>query len=75
MLLGTSETHKHIEPKLDDLVYTKSQSNARYLGKNATANDSDKIDGLDSTDFATSHVETWHVVGQPSEPIRTSRCL
>lgn len=35
-----------------DLYYTKSQCDGRYLGINAKAKDSDKLDGKDSTYFA-----------------------
>ena len=59
---------KHIKPKVTDLVYTKKQSNARFLRKNAKARNSDKLDGLNSTAFARSTSEPWHVVGAPGEP-------
>lgn len=43
------ESHNH-----DDKYYTKSQSNSRYLGSSDKAVDSDKLDGKNSTQFATS---------------------
>ena len=58
----------HIRPKVKALVYTKAQSDARFLAKNAKARNSDKLDGLDSTDFAPATAELWHVVGNPGEP-------
>ncbi|MCI6989292.1 MAG: phage tail protein, partial [Campylobacter sp.] len=39
------------KPNLD-AVYTKATSDQRYLGINAKAKDSDKLDGLDSSSFA-----------------------
>jgi hypothetical protein len=66
----TSVTHlwsKHIKPKVTSLVYTKAESNARYLGKTAKAADADKLDGKNSTDFA-SVAEGWHIVGDTGEP-------
>ncbi|TCI93195.1 tail fiber domain-containing protein [Tenacibaculum sp. M341] len=39
-------THNH-----NDLYYTETESNARFLGKTAKAADSDKLDGLDSSAF------------------------
>ena len=60
--VGGSVTHLwgHLKSKVTRLVYTKSQSNARYLSKAGTAADSDKLDGSDATDFAPSQAEPWH---------------
>ena len=58
----------HIKPKVTDLAYTKAQSEGRFLAKNGKANDSDELDGLDSTAFARSTLEDWNVVGGPGEP-------
>lgn len=58
----------HIKPKVTALVYTKTQSNARYLGKTAKAANADKLDGKDSTAFAPSSAEAWHEIGATGEP-------
>ena len=57
----------HLKPKVTALVYTKTQSDARYLGKTAKAADSDKLDGKDSSQFA-GLAEDWHEVGAGGEP-------
>ena len=44
-------THNH-----DDRYYTEAESNARFLGINAKAKDSDKLDGIDSTAFARQDI-------------------
>jgi hypothetical protein len=66
----TSVTHlwtKHIKPQVTKLVYTKTQSNAKYLGKTAKAADADKLDGKDASEFAPL-AEAWHEVGAAGEP-------
>lgn len=50
--VGGTVTHlwtQHIKPKVTALVYTKTQSNARYLGKTAKAADANLLDGVDSS--------------------------
>jgi hypothetical protein len=42
---------QHIKPRVTNLVFTKTQSDARYLGKTAKAADADRLDGLNSTAF------------------------
>jgi hypothetical protein len=49
--------------------YTKSQSDSRYLGINAKAADSDKLDGLNSTDFVRP---LWAVVNSDGTLARGS---
>jgi hypothetical protein len=44
----------HIKAKVLNLTYTKAEANERYLAKTGVAADSDKLDGLDSTDFLAS---------------------
>lgn len=58
-----ASAHNH-----NDLYYTEAESDARFLGKTAKANDSDKLDGLGSTAFArTSHTHSWsQITGVPS---------
>ena len=61
--VGGSVAHlwsNHIRPKVTDLVYTKAQSNNRYLMKEAKAADADELDGKNSTEFAPSQAEAWH---------------
>lgn len=41
----------HIKSKVTSLVYTKTQSNARYLGRTATAANANLLGGEDSTTF------------------------
>jgi hypothetical protein len=41
----------HLKPKVTALVYTKAQSDTKFLGKAQTAADADKLDGRDSTEF------------------------
>ena len=41
----------HIKAKVMQLVYTKAQSNARYLGKSAKAANANLLDGQDSSSF------------------------
>lgn len=45
---------KHFLPLAKKAFYTKTQSNAKYLGKTAKAADADKLDGLDSAAYAKS---------------------
>ncbi|CAM1343789.1 tail fiber domain-containing protein [Tenacibaculum amylolyticum] len=47
----------------DDRYYTESESDARFLGKTAKAADSNRLDGLDSSQFArTSHSHPWEQI-------------
>jgi hypothetical protein len=41
----------HLKSKVTALVYTKTQSDAKFLGKTQKAADSDQLDGHDSTEF------------------------
>ena len=51
--VGGTITHlwNHLKPKVTSLVYTKAQSDSKYLGKTAKAADADKLDGKNFTDF------------------------
>lgn len=46
----TPSSHTH-----DDRYYTESEVNSNFLGKNAKATDSDKLDGYDSTYFSPAN--------------------
>jgi hypothetical protein len=59
---------EHIKHKVTDLVYTKAQSDEKFLSNTGKAADSDELDGSDSTDFAPSEGEAWRIVGDPGEP-------
>lgn len=50
-----STAHNH-----DDRYYTKPESDGRYLGKTAKAADSDRLDGLDSTQFVQGRGQALH---------------
>jgi hypothetical protein len=42
----------HLKAKVKALVYTKAQSDAKFVGQNGVAADSDKLDGMDAADFS-----------------------
>ena len=44
----------------DDRYYTEAESDGRYLGKTQKAADSDKLDGLDSTQFVQGKGQALH---------------
>lgn len=66
-----AHNHDSIYSKLghthDDRYYTESECNANFLGKNAKASDSDKLDGIDSTGFARAYSSSYSFGGNQNK--------
>lgn len=73
-----AHNHDSIYSKLghthDDRYYTESECNANFLGKNAKASDSDKLDGIDSTGFARAYSSSYSFGGNQNK-INTSQFI
>lgn len=54
-LAGLPSTFPPSSHTHDDRYYTETEVNSNFLGKNAKATDSDKLDGFDSSYFANSN--------------------
>jgi transcription elongation factor Elf1 len=51
----------------DNRYYTESEADNRFLGKTAKANDSERLDGIDSTGFGRAYAPSYHFGGNDNK--------